>query len=488
MKAPDRSWLALDLRSLALFRILLASLVILDVVTRLGDVGAFYTDGGVLPRAAALAWPHLGAARWLCAFMGSGSAPFQVAVMLLIVLSACTLLIGRQTRLMTAVVWILLCSMHLRDILVCDRGSKYLELMLFWSMFLPLGACWSWDARHQARPRSQDQSYRSLATVALVAQFAMIYFFAALLKSGPAWISRFDAVYWSLRSALFATPLSLWLSHFPALCKAFTPLVLAFEFGIPLLLFWPWAHRLTRTLVVGALFCFHLCTWLLFRLGYFPLIAALLPCALLPAAFWEGPGRRLGAWLERLFPRALSGEPTPHTVYRPGRVERAFVGVCLACCLYWNVTTYPVPSRAHLVEPMLSFGRALCIEQSWDLFAPNPPDNAWLRLLATRSDGRQVDLLRPDGKVTTRRPPNPWAALPDSHWHMLWINVLERPDLALRARVAHTWARLYGRRWGPGLHDLRLQAVVVGVDSSGQALPARVVSLWAEHGPSTYMF
>ena len=48
--------LGMDLRSLALFRMCLAGLVIADLIARSFDLQAHYSDGGVLPRAILLQW------------------------------------------------------------------------------------------------------------------------------------------------------------------------------------------------------------------------------------------------------------------------------------------------------------------------------------------------------------------------------------------------------------------------------------------------
>ena len=45
---PER--FGLDLRALALFRILLGVILLVDLAARVGDIGVFYTDSGVLPR------------------------------------------------------------------------------------------------------------------------------------------------------------------------------------------------------------------------------------------------------------------------------------------------------------------------------------------------------------------------------------------------------------------------------------------------------
>ena len=49
---------SIDLRSLALFRVGLALLIIADLISRARDLSAFYTDGGVLSRAESIANSH----------------------------------------------------------------------------------------------------------------------------------------------------------------------------------------------------------------------------------------------------------------------------------------------------------------------------------------------------------------------------------------------------------------------------------------------
>src|SRR3989338_10114953 len=41
---------SIDLRSLAIFRILIGLVIVIDLICRLGDVALYYSDQGVLPR------------------------------------------------------------------------------------------------------------------------------------------------------------------------------------------------------------------------------------------------------------------------------------------------------------------------------------------------------------------------------------------------------------------------------------------------------
>ncbi len=259
----------LDLRSLAVLRVSLGFLVLLDTVLRARDLEAFYTDSGLLPRAELLERPW--SDPWLCLHLGAGGVVGQGTLFLLTALCAVQLMRGWHTRLMTFGCWLSLNSLYQRNPLVNDRGDLELILVLFWSLFLPLGDRWSVDARRGA---PADPRVSSLATVALVLQFAQIYLFAALLKNGLPWL-RGDALLQSCRSAFFCTPLSQMLTGYPELLGALTHPVIALELLIPCLLLFPWANGPIRSLGIALLALFHGLVAGLFHLGLFPLIGGL---------------------------------------------------------------------------------------------------------------------------------------------------------------------------------------------------------------------
>jgi len=84
----------LDARSLALGRLLLAALLLLDLALRAGDLLAHYADAGVLPRGdfRPEAWDFL----WSLHSLG-GSASFEAALLALHALFAFAMLIGFRT-------------------------------------------------------------------------------------------------------------------------------------------------------------------------------------------------------------------------------------------------------------------------------------------------------------------------------------------------------------------------------------------------------
>ncbi|ASJ74347.1 HTTM domain-containing protein [Granulosicoccus antarcticus] len=284
---------SLDLRSIALFRILLAMLLLADLALRSVDLTTFYTDDGVLPRRSWLLLTH----RWHWSIHGaSGELWWQVLLFMLAAGFAFALLFGYRSKLAAAASFILLASLLNRNGLILQGGDNLLVIMSFWAMFLPLGARYSIDAAlqeaHQHNPNGlpsnayREQPYFSVATVAIVLQVLYLYFFTALMKTGDAWTTRFDAAYYAVSLQHFATPIGDWIRQFPTLLKGATIFVLVVEFIGPLLVispfFWPWM-RLAGLLLLGSL---HFAFLLMLHIGLFPLIDFMALSLLIPGTLW----------------------------------------------------------------------------------------------------------------------------------------------------------------------------------------------------------
>jgi len=209
-----RTVFSIDLRSLALLRILLALLLLVDLILRIPTMQMFYTDAGVLPRTQWLAVNN----KWYLSFhAASGALWWQIVLFFLAAIFAIGLLLGYRTRLMNFLSWVLLASLLNRNEMVLQGGDILLVLMAFWGMFLPLGAKWSIDAalqpEHRLNPNQlrfvpeKAQLYFSVATVAVIFQVLFLYFFTALLKTGAPWRFPFEAAHYTLEIQHFATML-----------------------------------------------------------------------------------------------------------------------------------------------------------------------------------------------------------------------------------------------------------------------------------------
>jgi len=138
----SRGW-SLDLRSLSLFRIGIALMVIADLALRSRYIVEHYTDMGIYPRSAL---QTLGESMTTLSFhTASGQLWFIVVLFIIHGLFALSLLVGYRTRLASIVLFIMTVSLHNRDMIINSGADDLLRVVLFWSMFLPLDRYWSWD-------------------------------------------------------------------------------------------------------------------------------------------------------------------------------------------------------------------------------------------------------------------------------------------------------------------------------------------------------
>src|SRR5918994_2591452 len=273
-----------DLRSLAVFRVVLALLVLADLANRATDLYQLYTDAGVLPRTVLL---EEVLSPWVFSLnLMNGGTYFQALLFSVAALAALGMLVGYRTRLMIFVVWVLLLSIQLRNPLVNNSSGLLLRMLLFWGMLLPLGAYWSVDRVRSALPRPSPH-FLSLATFGLYLQIAFVYWFTAALKSGPEWRTDYTALYYALSLDQLATPIGQLLLDFPSLLQVLTFGTFVLEVIGPLLLFWPFFTGPVRTGTALAFMSLHFGIWLTMDIGIFPWVSAFCMVCFFPAWFWE---------------------------------------------------------------------------------------------------------------------------------------------------------------------------------------------------------
>jgi uncharacterized membrane protein YphA (DoxX/SURF4 family) len=280
----------LDLRSLAAFRIGIALVILADLFNRFGDRVAHYTDAGVVPRAllADIAQPG----HWSFHAL-NGSPLLQVVLFGIATLMAIALLVGYRTRFATIASWALLISLHNRNPTLIFAADDVLRALMFWAMFLPLGACYSIDSALNSSPRKLPERVLSGATVALIFQQCFIYIFSAAFKTrSPIWGDG-SAVYYSLSFDQYVTPLGHFLLNFQPLLAFFTHVTLVLEWLGPLLLLIPFRTSFFRLCAVITFISLHLGFGLTLNLGIFPFLSTFSWLAFLPSSFWNNWRKRL---------------------------------------------------------------------------------------------------------------------------------------------------------------------------------------------------
>src|SRR5690348_8190020 len=216
----------IDLRTLALFRICLALIILLDLAMRARDLTAHYSDYGVLPRAALLG--DIGY-RFPSLHLISGSPKFEALLFIFSGLLALALLVGYRTRIATILCWLLALSLQARNPALMQGGDMLLYLLLFWGIFLPLDARFSVDAALNEEAQKAPDAFFSIATMGLLVQAMCVYTFGALLKTSPAWIPDGTAVYYALHLDYIITPFGVWLGQFGTLLQFLTYFVWSLE-------------------------------------------------------------------------------------------------------------------------------------------------------------------------------------------------------------------------------------------------------------------
>jgi hypothetical protein len=493
---PSGRWRAvfsLDIRSLALFRILLGINLLAVLLARLPFIADFYTDSGVLPRAAIIEGLALPDSWTPSIHLMSGEWSVQLALFLLALVAACALIVGYRTRLATAVSWFLFLSMHARNPLVDYYADSLLQALLFWAMFLPLNGRWSVDRWLHPEKPGLETSHSSWATQALIFQICLIYWFTGAMKWSPAWLTDASGVYYALSFDFAATRIGHVLLGFPALLRLITRGTIALELLGPFLLLSPiWTARL-RILAVVLFVGFHAGLALSMRLAGFSVVCITAWLAFLPSIVWERLGarrgepgsrperspRRLPDWVAALRQRsqgwgAVVTPPAPSD--KVSALSNAIVFVALLIVFACNVLNYPykeglAPSVWKNVASIAG------LDQQWAMFAAPPlVKDGWYVMEGVLLSGRHVDLWRGGGEPSYEKPFDVAATFGRSQWRPYLL----RFSVNRYARYRMYFGRYLCRTWNAGHSGAgRLNVIYINFMRELTAPPGQV------QGPAT---
>ena len=415
---------ALDLRSLALFRIGLGLLVFADAVVRSLDIEAFYSDAGVRPRGAVL--DTLLARVQPSLHMLSGAVSFQAALFVVAAVAGLLLAVGWRTRTMSVIAWALVLSVQNRNGSINTGADAVLVTFCLFACFLPLGARFSLDARAHPHSAPADHRLCTAATAAVVLQLVVIYVFNVVNKSGQSWFNG-TAVLRALHIDQHITPLGLVVREQLAwLSGPLTVGTLVVEASAVLLLL-PVAVGGVRSVVVVAMWGLHAGLAACMYLGLFSPVCMVAWLAVIPAAAWRW--RPLKA-LERFVDVGSgAGGPSP----RLSIVATVFLGVVVSTQLALNigkVVGHPMP------RPVVLAARAIGVDQLWRMFSENPGRNdGWFVVVGELASGATVD-LRGGGPVSFDKPRYVAHQYSTARWRKFMMNNSAPREKGSRRRYA----------------------------------------------------
>jgi hypothetical protein len=422
------SRLGADGRSLAVFRVGVAGVVLLDLLLRSRYLGAFYTDDGVLPREVLFAYnPTFGP---LSLHALSGELWFQAGMFALTGLAAAAMLVGYRTTLTTFLTGLLVVSLHVRNTLMLNGGDLVLQMLFLWGLFLPLGERWSVDA---LRDGPRREWVTSVATAGVLCQVVVIYTTNAVLKlRGDAWLSG-EAIQYVFSLEMFVAGVGHWLADYPDLLVAFDKLWLAMLAGSALLLV---ATGWLRALLAALFASMHVGMLATMQLGVFPIISTVALLPFVPSVVWDAlaarphrpvvTGPRMAQLREAIRMRLplISGpSPPPEALYWGRRALTVALAAFLVFQLAYSaasVGALPVPETGPLdgEEP----------EPRWNMFAPEPLSvDRWVKAPAATPTGERVDAFH-GGPFTWDKPPDVSDSYPTARWRKYATNVAGADD------------------------------------------------------------
>jgi len=473
---------ACDPRSLAVFRIALGLMILLDVALRWPYAEAFLTDAGPIDRATAmelldLDYGHHAATAWSLNFL-SGDLWFQQTLLVCLAIAAGLLMLGWRTWWMTLACWILVVSLHMRCPVILSSGDTFLRCILFWSLFAPLGSWWSLDAERTERAaRRADPHYEpevrvarpvlTAGTAGLIGQLILMYLFPGFAKWNIHWWEG-DAMEYVFRLDLYARPWTAELLAYPLLLKLISWGTLFAEVFLILLLLVPWRNTWWRTVNIVTYFGLHLSIAATMEIGLFPYISMVGWLPLLPAAFWRWTDGRDADYYRRLEQEPYQPTLTAHMEQVEARDWRGglrwlgntFAAGMLVYAVLWNVANIPHAYDGDLAQRLemddATFARYISARkpfalampeglrwlgpltgtgQHFQMFGVPPLHTPWFVYDATLEDGMRIDLQRLE-PVSYQRPPSILRSIPGHHWRKLHDNLLGYGLRSVQRRVA----------------------------------------------------
>jgi len=434
-------------------RIAIALLVLVDLSIRISDLEAFYSNTGAVPLS--MIFEHKWNAFYFSLHTVSGL--WQVQLILFIAASICALLllIGYRTQLFTFLSWLLLLSLHNRNVIILQGGDDLLRMILFWGMFLPWGKRYSCDAIFAKETPARTQLF-TLATLAYVLQITYLYTGSALLK-GPEWHTKMDALYYVYSLDQIAYPRTLLLYFYPDLLKILTAIAFWFELLVPILFFIPIKNNWFRSIAILLIAVFHSFNAYSLLIGLFPAVGIATSIGLIPTSAMNWVERRT-LQIRVFFVSSFLGIAEliativvwKKPVNKPANLFSQYIlGILIVYVFCWNTGNLSF-NRYKLADEVRFIGYTLRLDQSWGMFAPGVfKDDGWYVMEGTTNKNTKIDLFHPTDSLTYKKPANITAMFKNDRWRKYSENFIFVDNSFMRGYFCN----YYLRKWNQAHPD-----------------------------------
>ena len=443
-------YLSFDLRALALMRICISCVILLDLCIRLSDLEAFYSDSGVAPISMII--QHAWNKYFISFHLMSGLWQVQMILFAIAFFCAAMVLIGFRTQLFTILSWVMMLSLHNRNVLILQGGDDLLRMVLFWGIFIPWGARYSCDAI--ADPSQMKENHlQSMALVAYILQICYIYTGSALLK-GAEWNTYFTALYYTYSLDQIAYPITKYIYNYPELLRILTIGAYYFELLIPLFFFIPIKHQWFRAIAVFAIIFFHSINLITLFIGLFPAIGISTSLGILPSSIMDKFDRIIQPLKKILSKLKLAifnnvnriikwEKPVYYHSQLQQNIKNGLLAFLIVFVFDWNFSNLTFVN-SKLSDNLRFIGYGLRLDQSWGMFAPGVfKDDGWFILEGTTQPDEQIDLLHEDKKLTLEKPKSVVSMFKNDRWRKYSENYILASNTFMRGYFCNYYKRIW---------------------------------------------
>ena len=391
----------LDCRSLALFRIMLGIVTIVDLLDRASVFEIMYSENGLIPLEVVREMrghPTFGVSHFSL-HMLNGSQIYQAGLFWIAGLCAACVTLGYRTRFFVIASWFLHASIMTRNPVYFSGADVTLGLALFWAIFLPLSNQFSIDRFRGRAPDSLGGTALRVGVACYLLQLLTIYVCAAYAKDFT-WRNG-TALMHILQMDLLASDFGRYLTNYPAVLWGMTLGAWWLEALGTLLLFTPWGLRWGRGLCFLSFFSLHAGIALTCDIGLFPFFSMVLWLPIIPGGVWDWFGVHLAQAAE-----SEPGAASARSVIK-NKKQTITILVAASSIIAVMLTTFPVGNLGLVSRVSKAYVSRLKLSQNWTVFAKTEylERDGWFIVEGTLKDGETVDLLRNYQPVQWSRPP-----------------------------------------------------------------------------------
>jgi uncharacterized membrane protein YphA (DoxX/SURF4 family) len=392
-------------------RIGIALVCLADLIIRVQDLTAHYTENGMWPARLIKNFGWYDGYWSIHALFDTNG--WEVFVFTLHIISVICLLIGFKTRVSNLIVWLLYISLHNRNLFILQAGDDLLRICLFWGLLLP----WQHEFSIDSLIKPSKKKQNLFANFGYLLLIASVYIFTVLLKSSNEWRSEGSAIYFALSLDQLRLPFTGdWLYQQPQLMKILTYIVYWIEILIPIFILLPSRKYPFRFIGFLLLLALHIGIGLTMYVGLFYLINIVTALALIPNSYLK--------WI-RWFRKTKS----PNSINKKKEIvyintlRNSIIVIIIFLNLLINLSALSWFSY-ELATPLRMPLNALKFSQFWGMFSPSVlKQDGWFVYDGRDSQGRQYDMRLNQDYVDFKKPKHVVSMYKSDRWRKLAENM-----------------------------------------------------------------